>query len=96
LCRRPDGGAITAANSVLGTTASGGGQLNFGYDTVNQQLAAGRPADNIVSLFSADDRDGDCVNDTVEDSAPNSGDGNTDGTPDKLQGASLAAEPGQQ
>jgi hypothetical protein len=45
-------GGITAANSVLGSALNGGYSLNFGYDTVNQQLVVGRPHDNIVSLFT--------------------------------------------
>ena len=50
-------GVITSANSVLGMAAGGGGTLNFGYDAIHQQLVVGRPADNIVSLFTA----GDCA-----------------------------------
>ena len=38
----PTTGVISTANSVLGITANGGIYLNFGYDTVNQQLG-GRP-----------------------------------------------------
>jgi hypothetical protein len=44
-------GPITGANSVRGTTASGGSTLNFTYEPPTQQLVVGRPADNIVSLF---------------------------------------------
>jgi hypothetical protein len=47
----PATGLITADNSVRGTTAGGGPNLNFAYDEVNQQLVVGRPADNIVTLF---------------------------------------------
>ncbi len=45
-------GPVTAANSVLGATASGGSSMNFAYDNVNDQLIVGRPADNIVTLLS--------------------------------------------
>ena len=44
-------GLITSDNSVIGTASFGGSGLNFGYDSVNQQLVVGRPADNIVTLF---------------------------------------------
>jgi hypothetical protein len=44
-------GPITADNSVRGATASGGVRMIFQYDTVNNQLVVGRPADNIVTLF---------------------------------------------
>ncbi len=42
---------IAGSNSILGSTASGGGALNFAYDPINRQMVVGRPADNIVSLF---------------------------------------------
>ena len=44
-------GAITSANSVLGTVASGGPGLVFAYDAANNQLVVGRRSENIVSLF---------------------------------------------
>jgi hypothetical protein len=44
-------GEITAVNSVRGAAAGGGTGLNFAYDSVNDLLAVGRPADNIVTLF---------------------------------------------
>ncbi len=43
--------AISMTNSVLGTAANGGNSLNFSYDSTNNQLVVGRPADNIVTLF---------------------------------------------
>ncbi len=46
-------GPITADNSVRGSTVGGGWSLNFGYDYTHNQLVVGRPADNIVTLFSA-------------------------------------------
>jgi hypothetical protein len=48
----PPVGPITAANSVLGTAASGGLSMNFAYDDVNDQLVVGRPFDIIVTLFN--------------------------------------------
>jgi hypothetical protein len=45
-------GIISASNSVLGRTASGGLALNFAYDPIHHQLVVGRPADNILSLFA--------------------------------------------
>jgi len=49
-------GAITADNSVRGTSSSGinsrnGQAMNSSFDTVNNQLVVGRPFDNIVTLF---------------------------------------------
>ncbi len=44
-------GLISAFNSVRGTTGNGGGSQNSIFDTVNNQLVVGRPADNIVTLF---------------------------------------------
>ena len=44
-------GPITYDNSVRGTAASGGSSMIWIYDTVNDQLVVGRPADNIVTLF---------------------------------------------
>ena len=42
---------ITAGNSVRGTAENGGQNMPFGYDVARAQLAVGRPASNIVSLF---------------------------------------------
>ncbi|MEP7097158.1 MAG: hypothetical protein ABI748_05795, partial [Dokdonella sp.] len=47
-------GTIQAYNSVRGTAANGGTRLVFAYDATRQRLAVGRPADNIVSLFTMD------------------------------------------
>jgi len=47
-------GTIQAYNSVLGAAAGGGLDLVFAYDAVRHQLVVGRPADNIVSLFTMD------------------------------------------
>ncbi len=44
-------GAITASNSVRGTTAGGGEMQSFAFDSTNNQLVVGRPADNIVTVF---------------------------------------------
>jgi hypothetical protein len=44
-------GPIAAENSVLGTAENGGESMRWAYDSVNQQLVVGRPADNIVTLF---------------------------------------------
>jgi hypothetical protein len=45
-------GPITADNSVRGEAVDGGGAMNYAYDSTNQQLVVGRPADNIVTLFT--------------------------------------------
>jgi hypothetical protein len=47
-------GTIQAYNSVLGAAAGGGLDLVFAYDAARHQLVVGRPADNIVSLFTMD------------------------------------------
>ena len=39
-------GAVTNGNSVLGTSAGGGVNLTFAYDSVNDQLVVGRPLTN--------------------------------------------------
>jgi hypothetical protein len=44
-------GAITASNSVRGTTANGGVNLSYSFDSTNNQLVVGRPSDNIVTVF---------------------------------------------
>jgi hypothetical protein len=45
-------GNILPANSVRGTVAGGGASMVFGYDPSREQLVVGRPASNIVSLFT--------------------------------------------
>ncbi len=52
----PTTGPITAANSVRGTAANGGYQMRFDYDAVHHQLVVGQVAENMVSLFSVDER----------------------------------------
>lgn len=47
-------GTIGSWNSVLGMAANGGAGMNSGYDPVRHQLVVGRPAENIVSLFTMD------------------------------------------
>ena len=44
-------GAITGDNSVMGAATNGGASLTFAYDSANDQLVVGRPADNRVTLF---------------------------------------------
>ena len=87
-------GPISAANSVIGAAAGGGGSMNFVFDGVNRQLVVGRPADNIVTLFRTGNNG---IAPAVEDAAPNGGDGNADGILDSLQPnvASLPASGGQ-
>ena len=46
-------GPISIANSVLGGVAGGGVSLTYDYDTSNDQLVVGRPAENRVTLFPA-------------------------------------------
>ena len=41
-------------NSVLGSIASGGPSMSYAYDPVRHRLIVGRPAENIVSLFTMD------------------------------------------
>lgn len=38
---------------VNGSTAQGGNTMTYAYDPVNQQVVVGRPADNIVTILSA-------------------------------------------
>jgi hypothetical protein len=45
-------GLITGDNSVRGVTAGGGPGLNFSYDAIRELLVVGRPADNLVTLFT--------------------------------------------
>ena len=45
-------GAFNANNSVLGTVADGGRSMIFDYDLVRQQMVVGRPASNMITLFS--------------------------------------------
>jgi hypothetical protein len=47
-------GTIQGYNSVRGAAASGGSRLVYSYDATRSVLAVGRPADNIVSLFTID------------------------------------------
>ena len=47
-------GTIQSWNSVLGTAANGGPSITHAYDAARQQLIVGRPADNIVSVFTMD------------------------------------------
>jgi len=44
-------GLVLASNSILGTIAGGGADLNSAFDYVHNQLVVGRPADNAVSLL---------------------------------------------
>ena len=46
-------GAIAFRNSVLGTATDAGASMNFDYDD-QHHLAAGRPSENIVRLFTMD------------------------------------------
>jgi len=45
-------GTLSAANSVLGTVASGGYSFSLDYDTTHRQLVVGQPASNTVVLAS--------------------------------------------
>ena len=63
-------GVVSEINSVRGTAAGGGSDMNFDYDENNDQLIVGRPADNIVTLLNRNapgnaraDFDGDGVTD---------------------------------
>jgi hypothetical protein len=47
-------GQIQPWNSVLGGAASGGSSMVHDYDASRHRLAVGRPAENIVSLFTMD------------------------------------------
>ncbi len=47
-------GTIQAWNSVLGTAAHSGNQMNYAYDAARHRLVVGRPGDNTVSLFTMD------------------------------------------
>jgi hypothetical protein len=46
-------GPVMADNSVRGMAADGGYNMSYTYDSTNQQLVVGRPAENIVTLFTA-------------------------------------------
>lgn len=48
----PPVGAVTVANSILGTVASGGSLLSATYDPDRQLLVVGKPAENVVILQS--------------------------------------------
>ena len=45
-------GTIFASNSVLGTVANQGPTMVFDYDFAREQLVVGRPASNLISLFT--------------------------------------------
>jgi hypothetical protein len=45
---------IQSSNSVLGTTEGDGASMRYAYDPARQTLIVGRPADNIVSMFTMD------------------------------------------
>ena len=47
-------GTIQSGNSVLGTAANAGSSMSYGYDPVRLKLIVGRPASNIVSVFTMD------------------------------------------
>lgn len=47
----PTVGTPSSANSVIGTTAGGGGSMVFAFNSVNSTLVVGRPASRIVSIF---------------------------------------------
>jgi hypothetical protein len=47
-------GSVSSSNSVLGTVASGGSNLTFGYVPALNQLIVGRPDSNLLTLFRGD------------------------------------------
>jgi hypothetical protein len=47
-------GTVQSWNSVIGAAANGGLSLSYDYDYVHKELLVGRPADNMVSLFTID------------------------------------------
>lgn len=47
-------GAVNAYNSVVGTAPAGGVRMRYAYDASRDRLVVGRPADNIVTLFTRD------------------------------------------
>lgn len=47
-------GVIEAYNSVEGAAADGGIRMRYAYDVSRDRLVVGRPADNVVSLFTRD------------------------------------------
>jgi hypothetical protein len=47
-------GTIQSWNSVVGMAAGGGPTMNFAYDAIRHKLLVGRPAENIVSVFTMD------------------------------------------
>jgi len=47
----PTVGTPSPANSVIGTTAGGGGSMVFAFNSVNNTLVVGRPASRIVTIF---------------------------------------------
>jgi hypothetical protein len=48
-------GTLNAYNSVFGGVAGSGSSMVFGYDALHDQLVVGRPTENIVTLFKADE-----------------------------------------
>jgi hypothetical protein len=44
-------GLVSEDNSVLGLAANGGNSMVFEFDPFNRQIVAGRPKDNIVTIF---------------------------------------------
>lgn len=48
-------GPVAPWNSVIGGVANGEFGMNYDYDPIRHRLIVGRPAENIVSLFSMDE-----------------------------------------
>lgn len=46
---------ITAQNSVLGIVAGGGSSMTYDYDVGHDQLVVGRPVENVVTIFKAEE-----------------------------------------
>lgn len=49
------GGDVLPTNSVIGTAPNGGTTMNYAYDAPHDRLVVGRPASNIVTLFTLSD-----------------------------------------
>jgi len=47
-------GVVNSYNSVQGSAANGGMRMRYAHDASRDRLVVGRPADNIVSLFTRD------------------------------------------
>ena len=47
-------GALSSANSVLGTAPFGGTDMSYDYDATHDLMVVGQPVSNIVSLFTSD------------------------------------------